>query len=111
MRRTSRGGRRPFDGCLPLFRAPRYCDGPPPRAAGLKSRKIRVVSEKIFSGTFVSGCQLQEENYMATARKSKAEETPGYCKTEDLANLCVLTGQWINQLTRDGVIKRRDTPA
>ena len=48
---------------------------------------------------------------MATARKSKSEETPGYCKTEDLANLFGLTGQWINQLTRDGVIKRRDTPA
>ncbi len=48
---------------------------------------------------------------MATARKSKAEETPGYCKTEDLANLFGLTGQWINQLTRDGVLKRRDTPA
>lgn len=48
---------------------------------------------------------------MATARKNKAEETPGYCKTEDLANLFGLTGQWINQLTRDGVIKRRDTPA
>ncbi len=42
---------------------------------------------------------------MATARKNKAEETPGYCKTEDLANLFGLTGQWINQLTRDGVIK------
>lgn len=48
---------------------------------------------------------------MATARKNKAEETPGYCKTEDLANLFGLTGQWINQLTRDGVIKRRDTTA
>ena len=48
---------------------------------------------------------------MATARKNKADETPGYCKTEDLANLFGLTGQWINQLTRDGVIKRRDTPA
>lgn len=48
---------------------------------------------------------------MATARKPKAEETPGYCKTDDLANLFGLTGQWINQLTRDGVIKRRDTPA
>lgn len=47
---------------------------------------------------------------MATARKPKAEETPGYCKTDDLANLFGLTGQWINQLTRDGVIKRRDTP-
>ena len=48
---------------------------------------------------------------MATAKKPKTEETPGYCKTEDLANLFGLTGQWINQLTRDGVIKRRDTPA
>lgn len=48
---------------------------------------------------------------MATARKNKAEEPPGYCKTEDLANLFGLTGQWINQLTRDGVIKRRETPA
>ena len=48
---------------------------------------------------------------MATARKSKSEETPGYCKTEVLANLFGLTGQWINQLTRDGVIKRRETPA
>ena len=48
---------------------------------------------------------------MATARKNKAEETPGYCKTEDLANLFGLTGQWINQLTGDGVLKRRDTPA
>ena len=48
---------------------------------------------------------------MAKKKKNKAEETPGYCKTEDLANLFGLTGQWINQLTRDGVIKRRDTPA
>lgn len=48
---------------------------------------------------------------MATPRKGKAEETPGYCKAEDLANLFALTGQWINQLTRDGVLKKRDTPA
>ena len=48
---------------------------------------------------------------MATTRKSRADETPGYCKTEDLANLFGLTGQWINQLTRDGIIKRRDTPS
>ena len=48
---------------------------------------------------------------MATPKKPKAEETPGYCKSEDLANLFGLTGQWINQLTRDGVIKRRETPA
>ena len=48
---------------------------------------------------------------MATARKNRADETPGYCKTEDLANLFGCANQWINQLTRDGVIKRRDTPA
>ena len=48
---------------------------------------------------------------MATARKARAEETPGYCKTDDLANLFGLTRQWINQLTGDGVLKRRDTPA
>ena len=48
---------------------------------------------------------------MATPRKGKIEETPGYCKAEDLANLFALTGQWINQLTRDGVLKKRDTPA
>lgn len=48
---------------------------------------------------------------LATARKEKIEETPGYCKTEDLARLFRLSGQSINQLTRDGIIKRRDTPA
>lgn len=48
---------------------------------------------------------------MSTARKPKIEETPGYCKAEDLANLFALTGQWINQLTRDGILKKRDTPA
>lgn len=48
---------------------------------------------------------------MATPRKGKIEESPGYCKAEDLANLFALTGQWINQLTRDGVLKKRDTPA
>ena len=48
---------------------------------------------------------------MPTARKGKAEESPGYCRAEDLANLFALTGQWINQLTRDGVLKKRDTPA
>ena len=48
---------------------------------------------------------------LATARKGKIEESPGFCKAEDLANLFALTGQWINQLTRDGVLKKRDTPA
>lgn len=48
---------------------------------------------------------------MSTPRKGKIEETPGFCKTEDLARLFRLSGQSVNQLTRDGVIKRRDTPA
>ena len=48
---------------------------------------------------------------MATPRKGKIEESPGYCKAEDLANLFALTSQWINQLTRDGVLKKRGTPA
>lgn len=48
---------------------------------------------------------------MPTARKPRIEESPGYCKAEDLASLFALTGQWINQLTRDGVLKKRDTPA
>ena len=48
---------------------------------------------------------------MATARKPKAEETPGFCKSEELAKLFGLSGQSINQLTRDGVIKRHTTPA
>ncbi len=48
---------------------------------------------------------------MPTSRMPKAEESPGYCKAEDLANLFALSGQWINQLTRDGVLKKKDTPA
>lgn len=48
---------------------------------------------------------------MSTARKGKIEESPGFCKTEDLAKLFRLSGQSVNQLTRDGIIKRRDTPA
>lgn len=41
----------------------------------------------------------------------KAEETPGYCKAEDLANLFGLPGQIISQLTKDGVLRKEDTPA
>lgn len=48
---------------------------------------------------------------MATARTGTVEETPGYCKAEDLANLFALSSQSINQLTRDGVLKKRETPA
>lgn len=88
----------------------------PPRGAGEKTPETRVVTEKIFSGTFVSGalflCHFSERVMgLATPRKGKIEETPGFCKTEDLANLFATTGQWINQLTRDGVLKKEDTPA
>lgn len=48
---------------------------------------------------------------LPTARKGKVEESPGYCKAEDPANLFALTGQWIKQLTRDGILKKWDTPA
>ncbi len=48
---------------------------------------------------------------MSESNKQKVEETPGYCKVEDLANLFDTSRQWVNQLTRDGVLKRRDTPA
>lgn len=48
---------------------------------------------------------------MATPRKEKVEETPGYCKTEVLANLFDTSSQWIGQLTRDGVLVKHKTPA
>ena len=87
-----------------------------PRGAGEKTPETRVVTKKIFLATFVSGalflCHFSERVIgLATPRKGKVEESPGYCKAEDLANLFALTGQWINQLTRDGVLKKRDTPA
>jgi len=44
-------------------------------------------------------------------RNGTIEETPCYCKTEDLANLFALSSQSISQLTRNGVLKKRDTPA
>lgn len=42
---------------------------------------------------------------------ARIEEIPGYCKAEDLASLFALSAQGINQLTRDGVLKKKDTPA
>ncbi len=48
---------------------------------------------------------------MATQRKDRPEEEPGCCRSEDLARLFGISGQWVNQLTRDGILKRRDTPA
>lgn len=48
---------------------------------------------------------------MATIGAGRIEETPGYCKAEDLANLFGLSPQNISQFTRDGVLKKEDTPA
>lgn len=48
---------------------------------------------------------------MATDRTGRIEETPGFCKAEDLVNLFGLPSQSISQLTRDGVLKKEDTPA
>lgn len=51
------------------------------------------------------------EGAISLPRNGTIEETPGYCKAEDLANLFALPSQSISQLTRDGVLKKRDTPA
>lgn len=48
---------------------------------------------------------------MATDRTGRIEETPGFCKAEDLVNLFGLPSQSISQLTRDGVLRKEDTPA
>ena len=51
------------------------------------------------------------ERAIKLPRNGTIEETPGYCKAEDLANLFALPSQSISQLTRDGILKKRDTPA
>ena len=51
------------------------------------------------------------ERAIKLLRNGRIEETPGYCKAEDLANLFALPSQSISQLTRDGILKKRDTPA
>ena len=51
------------------------------------------------------------ERAIKLPRNGTIEETPGYCKAEDLARLLTLSAQSISQLTRDGVLKKRDTPA
>ncbi len=48
---------------------------------------------------------------MATPKKPKPAEEPGYCKTATLANLFACSGQYIGQLTRDGILKKHDTAA
>lgn len=48
---------------------------------------------------------------MATPKKEPVQEEPGYCKTSVLANLFDITSQWVGQLTRDGVLRKRQTKA
>lgn len=56
-------------------------------------------------------CFLERVIELTTSRTGRIEESPGYCKAEDLANLFAQPITSINQLTRDGVLKKRDTPA
>ena len=56
-------------------------------------------------------CCYFSERAIKLPRNGRIEESPGYCKAEDLANLFALSSQSISQLTRDGVLKKRDTPA
>ena len=56
-------------------------------------------------------CCYFPERAIKLSRNRTIEETPGYCKAEDLASLFSLSSQSIRQLTRDGVRKKRDTPA
>ncbi len=93
----------------------RYCETLPQGSGGENARNA-CSHQKNFLGDFrfwgvIFMPFFREVIGLATARKGKIEESPGFCKAEDLANLFALTGQWINQLTRDGVLKKRDTPA
>ena len=56
-------------------------------------------------------CCYFSERAIQLPRNGTIEETPGYCKAEDLVNLFGLPGQSISQLTRDGVLRKEDTPA
>lgn len=94
----------------------RYCDALPLASGGENARKTRS-HRKNFLGNFrfrgvVFVLFIGKECIgLSTPRKGKIEESPGFCKTEDLARLFRLSNQSVNQLTRDGIIKRRDTPA
>lgn len=48
---------------------------------------------------------------MATPKKEKPDETPGYWPTTKIAELFELTARRIQQLTQDGVLKTHETPA
>lgn len=56
-------------------------------------------------------CCNFSERAISLPRNGTIEESPGYCKAEDLASLFALSSQSISQLTRDGVLKKRNTPA
>ena len=68
-------------------------------AADGPKRAVRLLMAAVFFSERITGL---------TARH---DESPGFCKAEDLANLFALPVQGVNQLTRDGVLKKRDTPA
>ncbi len=91
-----------------LSRLPGYKNGETEPAKG---RSVQRCGSWTPRQVYKLPAKKEEVIGLATPRKGKAEETPGYCKAEDLANLFALTGQWINQLTRDGILKKRDTPA
>lgn len=48
---------------------------------------------------------------MATPKKEKPAETPGYWPTSKMAELFELSARRIQQLTQDGILKTHDTPA
>lgn len=55
--------------------------------------------------------KLERRLTLATPKREKPAEEPGYCKSEGLANLFDISNQWIGQLTRDGVLKKHQTKA
>lgn len=48
---------------------------------------------------------------MATPKKEKPAETPGYWPTTKMAELFELSARRIQQLTQDGILKTHETPA
>ena len=48
---------------------------------------------------------------MATPKKEKPAESPGYSKTPDVAAILCLSERRVQQLTKEGVLKKYKTPA
>ena len=42
-------------------------------------------------------------------KKAKPQEPAGYCTTAVLANLFDITGQWVGELTKNGILRKHDT--